>query len=122
MLLVAGNTHDVDLRAAATATKLSELNPYTTIAVSEDPLAVGEDLSFLKQYQVMTWSMSAVLTVDQCVILTCAHLSLQMTVDRICRENNISLVVADVAGVFCSMFVDCGENFEVDRTGHCHIC
>lgn len=95
--------HNVN-RAVASMPRVAELNPYVTVDKRTDSL--DGDISFLGAYQ--------------CVILTEASLDLQIKVDQFCRTHTppIPFIAGDVRGVFTSLFVDAGPNFEVhDSTG-----
>ena len=90
-------------RAATTAPRVSELNPYTPVGVhpSED---LTSDLSQLKRYQV--------------VVLTDTTLKDQLKISDYCHENGIFIVITDTFGLFGNIFTDFGKNFTVgDPTG-----
>lgn len=66
--------------------------------------SVTEDLAQLNQYQV--------------VVLTGQSLKDQITISEHCRKNGIFVVIADIFGLFGSIFTDFGENFTcADPTG-----
>lgn len=94
-------------RAEASAVRLKELNPYTSVrADTTSVLAADADLSFLSEYNV--------------VILTDTPLEVQVAVNSFCRSHDppIFFLSADVRGVFAHLFVDFGSNFQVvDSTG-----
>ncbi|XP_071116037.1 ubiquitin-like modifier-activating enzyme 6 [Haliotis cracherodii] len=93
-------------RAEACCSRLSELNPYVSVDTLTDSLDEHSDLSYLKLFQ--------------CIILTECPLPVQVRVNKFCREQSpqIHFISSDVYGVFGSVFVDLGDEFEVvDATG-----
>ena len=90
-------------RAAATVPRVAELNAYTP--VSEHPSrSLTEDLSRLRRYQV--------------VVLTGTSLKDQLTISEYCHQNGIFIVIADIFGLFGSIFTDFGRDFAIaDPTG-----
>ncbi|XP_002733723.2 ubiquitin-like modifier-activating enzyme 6 [Saccoglossus kowalevskii] len=93
-------------RAEVSQPLLSQLNPYVSVKSTTQPLTEDCDLKCLKEYQ--------------CIILTGASLALQLRIDHFCRTQNppIKFISADVYGVFCSVFCDFGDHFEVvDQNG-----
>ncbi|XP_038660375.1 ubiquitin-like modifier-activating enzyme 6 [Scyliorhinus canicula] len=98
--------HDDDVashrnRATATVSQLAELNPYVHVNVSNILLDESTNLGFLKQYQ--------------CVVLTETRLSLQKRINDFCHAQQppIKFISADIYGVFCRVFCDFGDQFEV---------
>lgn len=92
-------------RAEASASKLSELNPYVDVKTSNKTLEEG-NFNFLKEFQ--------------CVVLTEAPLKLLLQVDKFCRQQNppIKFIASDVLGLFSYTFCDFGDEFEIlDPTG-----
>ena len=91
--------HDIGKpRAAATAPRISELNPYTPVSVHwGDNLTA--DLSELKRYQV--------------VVLTDTPLADQLLIADYCHQSGIYVIVADTFGLFATIFTDFGKNFTV---------
>ncbi|KAK5121747.1 E1 ubiquitin-activating protein [Meristemomyces frigidus] len=90
-------------RAAVTAPRVSELNPYTPVGV-HDSDNITSDLSQLKRYQS--------------VVLTDTPLKDQLAIADYCHENGIYLVITDTFGLFGTIFTDFGKNFTVgDPTG-----
>ncbi|KAK4544375.1 E1 ubiquitin-activating protein [Oleoguttula mirabilis] len=90
-------------RAAVTAPRVSELNPYTPVGVHESD-NITADLSQLKRYQS--------------VVLTDTPLKDQLAIADYCHENGIYLVITDIFGLFGTIFTDFGKNFTVgDPTG-----
>jgi len=90
-------------RAAVTAPRVSELNPYTPVKVHEQK-DLTSDLSQLKQYQV--------------IVLTDASLRDQLTIADYCHNNGIYIIITDTFGLFGSIFTDFGNNFTCgDPTG-----
>jgi len=90
-------------RAAVTAPRVSELNPYTPVKVHQQK-ELTADLSQLKQYQV--------------VVLTDASLKDQLTISEYCHNNGIYIIITDTFGLFGSIFTDFGKNFTCgDPTG-----
>ena len=90
-------------RAAVTAPRVSELNPYTPVGVHPSE-SLTSDLSQLKHYQV--------------VVLTDTTLKDQLTISDYCHRNSIYIVITDTFGLFGSIFTDFGKNFTVgDPTG-----
>ena len=92
-------------KAAITAPRVSELNPYTPVDIhptsSEN---IASDLEQLRRYQV--------------VVLTDTPLRDQITVADFCHENGIYVVIADTFGLFGGVFTDFGKEFAVnDATG-----
>ncbi|KAI9665542.1 MAG: hypothetical protein M1831_001685 [Alyxoria varia] len=85
-------------RAATSAPRIAELNPYTPVRV-HDGDNLTSDLSQLKQYQV--------------VVLTDTTLKDQLTISDYCHEHGIYIVIADTFGLFGSIFVDLGKNFTI---------
>ena len=90
-------------RAAATVPRVAELNAYTP--VSEHPSkSLIEDLGLLRRYQV--------------VVLTGTSLKDQITVSEYCHQHGIFIVIADIFGLFGSIFTDFGKDFAIaDPTG-----
>ena len=90
-------------RAAVTVPRVAELNAYTP--VSEHPgKSLTEDLSQLRRYQV--------------VVLTGVSLKDQLTISEYCHQNGIFIVIADIFGLFGSIFTDFGKDFAIaDPTG-----
>lgn len=90
-------------RAAVTVPRVAELNAYTP--VSEHPAqCLTEDLSQLRRYQV--------------VVLTGTSLKDQLTISEYCHQNGIFIVIADIFGLFGSIFTDFGREFAIaDPTG-----
>ncbi|XP_078287431.1 ubiquitin-like modifier-activating enzyme 6 [Rhinoraja longicauda] len=88
-------------RAKATMLQLAELNPYVQVTSSNILLDENADLSFLQHYQ--------------CVVLTETRLSLQKKINNFCRSQQppIKFISADVYGVFCRVFCDFGDRFDV---------
>lgn len=90
-------------RAATTAPRVSELNPYTPIHVHPGD-SLTADLSQLSKYQV--------------VILTGATLKDQLTISDYCHKNAIYVIVTDTYGLFGTIFTDFGKDFTCgDPTG-----
>lgn len=90
-------------RAAVTAPRVSELNPYTPVGVHESD-SLTADLAQLRHYQV--------------IVLTDTTLKDQLTIADYCHQNGIFVVIADTFGLFGSIFTDFGKNFTVgDATG-----
>ena len=90
-------------RAAVTVPRVAELNAYTP--VSEHPGGnLTEDLSQLRRYQV--------------VVLTGISLKDQLAISEYCHQNRIFIVIADIFGLFGSIFTDFGKDFAIaDPTG-----
>lgn len=90
-------------RAAVTVPRVAELNAYTP--VSEHPSkSLTEDLSRLRRYQV--------------VVLTGTSLKDQVTIAEYCHHHGIFIVIADIFGLFGSIFTDFGKDFAIaDPTG-----
>ena len=90
-------------RAAVTAPRISELNPYTPVGVHESK-DLSSDLSQLKQYQA--------------VVLTDTPLKDQLAISDYCHQNGIYVVITDTFGLFGTIFTDFGKNFACgDPTG-----
>lgn len=90
-------------RAAVTAPRVAELNAYTPVSVHPSE-SLTADLSQLHQYQV--------------VVLTGTSLEDQLTISEFCHQNSIFIVIADIFGLFGSIFTDFGKNFTIaDPTG-----
>ena len=90
-------------RAAVTVPRVAELNAYTP--VTEHPgKSLTEDLSHLRRYQV--------------IVLTGIPLKDQLTISDYCHQNGIFIVIADIFGLFGSIFTDFGKDFAIaDPTG-----
>ena len=90
-------------RAAVTVPRVAELNAYTP--VSEHPgKSLTEDINQLRRYQV--------------VVLTGISLKDQLTISEYCHHNGIFIVIADIFGLFGSIFTDFGQDFAIaDPTG-----
>ena len=85
------------------SSRVAELNAYTPVTVHPSK-SLTEDLSQLSQYQV--------------VVLTGASLKDQLAISEYCHKNGIFVVIADIFGLFGSIFTDFGEKFAcVDPTG-----
>lgn len=90
-------------RAATTAPRVSELNPYTPVSVHSSG-NLTNDLSQLKQYQV--------------VVLTDTPLRDQIKIADYCHDNGIYVVITDTYGLFGTIFTDFGKDFVCgDPTG-----
>lgn len=90
-------------RAAVTAPRVSELNPYTPVGVHPHHDLIS-DLDQLKQYQV--------------VVLTDTPLKEQLVISDYCHDNGIYLIITDTFGLFGTIFTDFGKNFTCgDPTG-----
>lgn len=90
-------------RAAVTAPRVAELNAYTPVSVHPSE-SLTADLSQLHQYQV--------------VVLTGTSLEDQLIISEFCHQNSIFIVIADIFGLFGSIFTDFGKNFTIaDPTG-----
>ena len=90
-------------RADVTAPRVSELNAYTPVSVHPSK-SLTEDLTQLDKYQV--------------VVLTGASLKDQISISEHCHKNGIYVVIADIFGLFGSIFTDFGEKFAcADPTG-----
>lgn len=90
-------------RAEASAARLAELNPYVRVESS-----------------VVATLCEEYITQFQCVVLTECTLEEQVRVDGICRAQTppIQFICADVYGLFGTVFVDFGPEFQVvDATG-----
>lgn len=90
-------------RAAVTAPRVAELNAYTPVSVHPSDSLV-RNLDQLSQYQV--------------IVLTGTPLDDQISISKYCHEKGIFLVIADIFGLFGSIFTDFGKNFTIaDSTG-----
>ena len=90
-------------RAAVTVPRVAELNAYTPVSEHAGK-NLTEDLSQLRRYQV--------------VVLTGTSLKDQLTISEYCHQNGIFIVIADIFGLFGSIFTDFGKEFAVaDPTG-----
>ncbi|TKA79345.1 Ubiquitin-activating enzyme E1 1 [Cryomyces minteri] len=90
-------------RAAVTAPRVSELNPYTPVDVHPSN-SITSNLDELKRYQV--------------VVLTDTPLKDQLAIADFCHENGIFVVITDTFGLFGTIFTDFGKNFTCgDPTG-----
>ncbi|KAI7213993.1 Ubiquitin-activating enzyme E1 [Hortaea werneckii] len=85
-------------RAAVTAPRISELNPYTPVGVHEGDNLTG-DLSQLKRYQS--------------IVLTDTPLKDQLAIADFCHNNGIYVTITDTFGLFGSIFTDFGKNFTI---------
>jgi ubiquitin-activating enzyme E1 len=93
-------------RAAACVKRVQQLNYYVKVSLCKEDLATDKSIEAagLKDYDV--------------VILTEASLNTQKLVNDYCRKNNSKFITADVNGVFCRVFNDFGDEFEViDKNG-----
>nr|XP_022335086.1 ubiquitin-like modifier-activating enzyme 6 [Crassostrea virginica] len=88
-------------RAEASCSRLAELNPYVLLTALPSELNMESDLSYLTKYQ--------------CVILTEVPMTVQVQVNKFCRQQTpqIQFISADVFGVCCVGFCDFGDNFEI---------
>ena len=86
-----------------TAPRVAELNAYTPVSVhSADSLTAN--LDDLRHYQV--------------IVLTGTSLKDQITIADFAHANGIYLVIADIYGLFGSIFTDFGKQFAIaDPTG-----
>ena len=90
-------------RATVTAPRVAELNAYTPVSV-HPAKSLTSELSQLSQYQV--------------VVLTGTPLRDQIVISDYCHEHGIYLVIADIYGLFGTIFTDFGKQFTVgDTTG-----
>ena len=90
-------------RAEVTVPRVAELNAYTPVSIHPSK-TLTEDLNQLKSYQV--------------IVLTGTPLKDQLVISDFCHENGIFLVIADIYGLFGSIFTDFGKNFAIaDPTG-----
>ena len=90
-------------RADVTVPRVAELNSYTPVSVHPSE-SLTQDLSLLSKYQV--------------IVLTGTTLDDQLKISTYCHQNGIYLVIADIFGLFGSIFTDFGKGFAVaDPTG-----
>ncbi|KAL9601085.1 MAG: hypothetical protein Q9219_002795 [cf. Caloplaca sp. 3 TL-2023] len=90
-------------RATTTAPRVAELNAYTPVSVHPSE-SLTADLEGLRQYQV--------------IVLTGTSLKDQLIISEFTHKNGIYLVVADIYGLFGSIFTDFGKQFAIaDPTG-----
>lgn len=82
-------------RAAMSAPKLAELNPYVPVNVVSGPLSTELVLAF------------------RVVVLIGVAADEQHSIGDFCHANSIFVIIADVFGVFGSIFCDFGESFSV---------
>ncbi|KAI7692210.1 Ubiquitin-activating enzyme E1, partial [Hortaea werneckii] len=85
-------------RAAVTAPRISELNPYTPVGVHDGDNLTG-DLTQLKRYQS--------------IVLTDTPLKDQLAIADFCHNNGIYVTITDTFGLFGSIFTDFGKNFTI---------
>ena len=85
-------------RASVTAPRVAELNAYTPVSVHPSD-SLTADLSKLEQYQV--------------VVLTGTPLKDQLTISDYCHKKGIFIVIADIFGLFGSIFTDFGKDFAI---------
>ena len=85
-------------RANVTVPRVAELNPY--VPVSEHKAqSLTADLTQLSRYQ--------------CIVLTGVPLKDQLVISDYCHQNGIYVIIADIFGLFGTIFSDCGKNFTV---------
>ncbi|KAI5463703.1 ubiquitin-activating enzyme E1 1 [Mariannaea sp. PMI_226] len=90
-------------RDEVTAPRVAELNAYTPVKVHQSA-GIDENLSQFDKYQV--------------VVLTNVPIDSQKAIADYCHSKGIYVVIADVFGLFGSIFCDFGEKFTVmDDTG-----
>ncbi|KAI4108189.1 MAG: hypothetical protein L6R37_001229 [Teloschistes peruensis] len=90
-------------RADVTAPRVAELNAYTPISVHPSK-SLTENLDDLRKYQV--------------IVLTGCSLKDQLTISDFAHANSIFIVIADIYGLFGSIFTDFGKQFAIaDPTG-----
>ncbi|KAL9579253.1 MAG: hypothetical protein Q9203_006775 [Teloschistes exilis] len=90
-------------RADVTAPRVTELNAYTPISVHPSK-SLTENLDDLRKYQV--------------IVLTGCSLKDQLTISDFAHANGIFIVIADIYGLFGSIFTDFGKQFAIaDPTG-----
>ena len=90
-------------RAAVTVPRVSELNPYTPVKQASFT-SLTDDINKLNEYKV--------------VVLTDTPLKEQLLIADHCHKHGISIVIADIFGLFGTIFTDFGKNFTVgDPTG-----
>lgn len=82
-------------RAQVTAPKLAELNPYVPVSVHTGAVT-PETLS---KYAV--------------VLLIGVAYEEQVEISNYCHSNNIAVIIAETAGVYCTVFNDFGPSFTV---------
>ena len=93
-------------RAVACSKKVQQLNYYVKVSVCKESLSTKDSIKSAKieDYDV--------------IILTEANLSTQKLVNDYAREHGTKFISADVNGVFCRVFNDFGDEFEViDKNG-----
>lgn len=91
--------HDIGKpRAAVSAPRISELNPYTPVSVQPGD-SLTADLHQLKRYQA--------------VVLTDVPLSDQRLIADFCHQSGIYVIITDTFGLFATIFTDFGPNFTV---------
>ena len=90
-------------RAAVTVPRVAELNAYTPVSEHQEK-SLTDNLEALKRYQV--------------VVLTSTSLKDQLTIAEFCHQNGIFVIIADIFGLFGTIFTDFGKDFAVaDTTG-----
>ena len=90
-------------RAEVTAPRVAELNAYTPVSIHPSK-SLTDDLSQLSKYQV--------------VVLTGTSLDDQIKISEYCHKNGVYIVIADIFGLFGSIFTDFGDKFAcADPTG-----
>ena len=90
-------------RATVTVPRVAELNAYTPVS-EHAGRNLTDDLEALKQYQT--------------VVLTGISLQDQITIAEFCHGNGIFVVIADIFGLFGTIFTDFGRDFAIaDATG-----
>jgi len=89
----------VSTRAEISFTKLRDLNPYVNVSVLKGDLM-------------------DIITSTHCsaVVLTESGIQQQTTIAEYCHKSGVSVIIADVWGVFSSVFCDFGPNFVVNDT------
>lgn len=93
-------------RAAASVKKVQQLNYYVKVTLSKESL---EDEKSIEAANIKDYDV---------VIITEAPLDTQKLVNNYCRKNNTRFISSDVNGVFCRVFNDFGDEFEViDKDG-----
>lgn len=109
-------------RDEVTAPRVAELNAYTPVKVHQSPGYVASQLPYINPRLIMIANRlddnMSQFDKYQVVVLTNVPIQSQKAIGDYCHSKGIYVVMADIFGLFGSLFCDFGEKFTViDPTG-----